>query len=284
MSLFLFAVVIFVLVVVVGGLPFSRQFADQPRILHRMTCIAAGFLITAGLLVALPEGFELFLHSEADLVTSSIASTAFSRPLMAGLAVLAGFLLLLMLEGFGFGHDLHEEHHNHAAEHGHEHLNHPAGHAQNVVIGLSLHSIMDGLVLGAAYSQGELALSLQLALVILMHKFPAAFSLSAYSLHERNNRQQSAIDLLLFAATTPVAMMLSAYFFAQLNEAIIGLMLLFSAGSFIYVATVDVLPDIHIQEKSRETLWLVLSGILSMVLLSVLMTLLLPGAHMHHAH
>ena len=283
MSLFLFAIVIFALVVVVGGLPFLRQFADQPLILHRMTCVAAGFLITAGLLVALPEGFELFLHSDSGLL-EAIESSVFSEALVAGLAVLAGFLFLLMLEGFGFGHDLHEEHHNHAAEHGHEHLNHPAGHAQNVVIGLSLHSIMDGLVLGAAYSQGELALSLQLALVILMHKFPAAFSLSAYSLHERNNRQQSAIDLLLFAATTPVAMMLSAYFFAQLNEAIIGLMLLFSAGSFIYVATVDVLPDIHIQAKSRETLWLALAGILLMVLLSVLIAVLLPGAHAHHTH
>lgn len=283
MSLSLFAVVIFLLVLVVGGLPFLRQFSRQPVILHRMTCIAAGFLISAALLVALPEGFELFLHSGSELAfLKFLDDLGLPSALLAGLAVLSGFLFLLMLEGFGYGHDLHEEHHDHAADHGHDHLNHPAGSAKSVVIGLSLHSIMDGIALGAAYSLGEIALSLQFALVILMHKFPAAFSLSAYSLHERNNRNRSLIDLLLFAITTPVAMLVAASFFDSIEESVVGLMLLFSAGSFIYVATVDVLPDIHIQEKSRETLWLVLIGISLMILMSVLIALLVPG--LQHSH
>jgi len=283
MSLSLFAVVIFLLVIIVGGLPFLRQFSQQPVILHRMTGIAAGFLIAAALLVALPEGFELFLHSDSEITFYAwLEKLGLPNALMAGLAVLSGFLFLLMLEGFGYGHDLHEEHHDHAVDHGHNHLNHPSGSARSVVIGLSLHSIMDGVALGAAYALGEIALSLQFALVILMHKFPAAFSLSAYSLHERDDRKRSMIDLLLFALTTPIAMLVAANFFATIDESIIGLMLLFSAGSFIYVATVDVLPDIHIQEKSRETLWLVLIGIGLMILMSVLIAVLIPSVQ--HTH
>ena len=282
MPLFLFAAVIFILVLVVGAIPFSRQFVDQPVVLHRMTGLAAGFLIAAGLLVALPEGFELFLHSETGAPVAGIEALGVSKALIAGSAVLSGFLFLLILEGFGFGHDLHEEHHDHAADHGHGHLNHPAENAKSVVIGLSLHSIVDGLVLGAAYSLGELTLSLQLALVMLMHKFPAAFSLSVYSLHERHDRRRSLTDLLLFSATTPIAMLGAASLFATVDDAITGLMLLFSAGSFIYVATVDVLPDIHIQEKSRETLWLVLTGIVLMLVLSFFMALFVAGSgHLH---
>lgn len=287
LSLFLFAVIVFLMVLMVGAMPFSRQFADQPVLLHRMTSIAAGFLIAAALLIALPEGFELFLHSETGSVDKELevmgaTGISLSKSMVAGLAVLCGFLFLLMLEGFGFGHDLHEEHHDHAVDHGHDHLNHPVGSAKSVVIGLSLHSIMDGVALGAAYSLGEIALSLQLALVILMHKFPAAFSLSAYSLHERDDRRRSMIDLLLFAITTPIAMLIAASFFANIDEAMVGLMLLFSAGSFIYVATVDVLPDIHIQEKSRETLWLVLVGIIAMIAFSIVIALFIPD--MQHAH
>lgn len=289
MSLVFFAVTVFLLVMAVGYLPFIRQFASQPVLLHRMTGIAAGFLLGAALLIALPEGFDIYLHTDhsahnpfSAALTTSSAHKVFSPTLTAGLAVLAGFLFMLMLEGFGFGHDLHEEHHDHAADHGHDHLNHPAGSARNVVIGLSLHSIMDGLAIGAAFALGEVVLSIQLALVILMHKFPAAFSLSAYSLHERGNRRRSLWDLVLFALTTPIALIVSSQFFAGLDQAYIGLMLLFSAGCFIYVATVDVLPDIHIREKSRETLWLVLAGIIMMVLLSLFITVFIPGSL--HAH
>ena len=271
-SLGLFAVVQFLLVLMVGALPLVAGVQSHSRLLYRMTAIAAGFLIGAAFLIVVPEGFELYGH-QASEHTDSLISPAMT----AGLAVLSGFLFILLLEGLGFGHDLHEEHHDHAREHGHEHLNHPAGSARNVVIGLSLHSLTDGVALGAAYALGEVALSVQLALVIMMHRFPAALSLAAYSLHERNDPRRSMVDLVLFSLTTPLAMLVSSQIFADVDQSTIGLMLLFAAGSFIYVATVDVLPAIHIQEKSRETLWLVLSGILAMVLVSFLVVLLLPG-------
>lgn len=271
----------FLLVILAGGLPFNKTFSDQPIILKRMTAIAAGFLIGAALLVAVPEGFEIFLHAFEEAEEHGHAYLL-PNPLLAGLAVLAGFVFLLLLEGFGFGHDLHEEHHDHAVDHGHDHVNHPVGKAHNVVIGLSLHSIMDGLALGAAFALGEIVLSAQLALVVLMHKFPAAFSLSAYSLHERNDKRRSMIDLFLFAITTPIAMILAVQLFSSLDEAVVGLLLLFSAGSFIYVATVDVLPDIHIQGGNRETLWLVLTGIAVMVLISVFVAIYVPS--LQHVH
>lgn len=282
MSLLIFVSIVFLLVLVAGGIPFALKQALKPVVLHRMTAIAAGFLIAAALLVALPEGFELFLHSETDHgALAMLKNIGLSEAGVAGLFVLIGFLFLLMLEGFGFGHDLHEEHHDHAEDHGHDHLNHPAGSAKNVVIGLSLHSIADGLALGAAFSLGEFVLSMQLAIVILMHKFPAAFSLSVYSLHERHHRGRSMLDLLLFAISTPIAMLVAASFFNGISEGLVGVILLFSAGGFIYVATVDVLPDIHIQEKSRQTLWLVLAGILSMIVLSILLSSLGPDLHIH---
>ena len=276
MYLALFATAVFVLVLAVGYLPFARRFAYQSVILHRMTSLAGGFLIAAALLIALPEGFELYLHGESTFGDEHSAS------IVSGCAVLLGFLFMLILEGFGFGHDLHEEHHDYASNHGHDHLNHPTGSAKSLVVGLSLHSIMDGIAIGAAYALGELVLSMQLALVILMHKFPAAFSLSAYSLHERNNRRHSLMDLVLFALTTPLAIVLSSQILSSIDQSILGLMLLFSAGSFIYVATVDVLPSIHIREKSRQTLWLVLCGSVLMVLFSLLIALIAP--EITHSH
>jgi len=280
MNLFLFAILVFLLVFAFGYLPFIRKLASGPHVLGRMTALAGGFLIGAALLIALPEGFEVYLHA-TEGVDFSGRSGWVQPAFIAGLAVLGGFLMMLILEGFGFGHDVHEEHHDHSHEHGHEHINHPEGSAKMLVVGLSLHALMDGFAIGAAYALGELALSLQLALVILMHKFPAAFSLSAYSLHERHDKKRSMTDLLLFAIATPLAIMISGTLFSTIDHGYIGLMLLFSAGTFIYVATVDVLPNIHVQESSRETLWLVLAGIAAMVILSALIGVLVPDGHLH---
>lgn len=274
-NLLLFAALVFALVFGAGIVPFANPIATQPKTLYRMTCIAAGFLISAAMLIAIPEGFVLYLeHAEED----GDHGAAHASAIVAGLAVLLGFVFMMVLEGFGFGHDVHEEHHDHMEEHNHDHVNHPAEHSSSLVIGLTLHAITDGMVLAAAFSLGELALSLQLAVVVLMHKFPAAFSLAAYSLHERNSRKRSLLDLLFFACATPVAMIFSWFLFDPSEAHWQGLAVLFAAGSFIYVSTVDVLPTIHIRENSKRSLGLVLLGIALMLAISFVLATIFPEA------
>ena len=288
-GLLIFSALVFLLVFLAGLLPFANPISAHPKVLYRMTCVAAGFLISAAMLIAIPEGFLLLSshgsHSDSYVVISEGASAlkpqqdhgdGHASVLLAGVALLLGFVFMLILEGFGFGHDVHEEHHDHMEEHSHDHVNHPAEHSSSLVIGLTLHAATDGLVLAAAFSLGELVLSIQLAVVVLMHKFPAAFSLSAYSLHERDSRSRSMLDLLFFACATPVAMIISWFFFDATESQWQGLAVLFAAGSFIYVSTVDVLPTIHIRENSKQSLWLVLLGIGLMLVISFTVTMLFP--------
>lgn len=278
LDLLIFAALIFFVVFGAGLIPFASRISTQPQVLYRMTCIAAGFLISAALLIVIPEGFSLYFgHLEAE----GDHDDAHGGSLAAGAAVLLGFLFMLVLEGFGFGHDVHEEHHDHLEEHNHDHVNHPAEHSSSLVIGLTLHAIMDGVVLAAAFSIGELVLSVQLALVVLMHKFPAAFSLAAYSLHERNDKRRSQIDLLLFALATPIAMLVSWKLFGGSVSGLQGLAVLFAAGGFIYVSAVDVLPTIHIRENSKQSLGLVVLGIALMLVTFFLVATFFPEAASH---
>ncbi len=181
--------------------------------------------------------------------------------LIIGGAVLAGFVLMLVMEGSGVGHAVHEEHHEHEEEHGHEHVHHRAA-PWIIVLGLSLHSAADGLAIGSAAAGSSEAVTALVALAVLIHKVPAAFSLGVFSLHEREDRNDSIRDVVLFSIATPVMIVASFFVLQDFDEQMIALAMLFSGGTFLYVATVDTLPDIHNAESGREAMINVLIGVL----------------------
>ena len=247
----------------IGGLfPIFSKIKENPETLRRITGIASGILLASALLVVVPEGFELATeeHEEVEDEEEGVGN------LLIGGAVLAGFLMMLILEGSGIGHAVHEEHHDHHDEHGHEHVHHRSS-PWIIVLGLSLHSAADGLAIGSAAAGTSEAVTALVALAVLIHKVPAAFSLGVFSMHERENRNDSIRDIVMFSLATPVMILVSFYTLQGMDEHLIALAMLFAAGTFLYVATVDTLPDIHNPETGREALRNVLIGVVVLVLL-----------------
>ena len=245
-----------------GGLPpILSKIKDNQETLRRITGIASGILLASALLVVIPEGFELATgeHEESGEEEEGVGN------LLIGGAVLAGFLMMLILEGSGIGHAVHEEHHDHRDEHGHEHVHHRNS-PWIIVLGLSLHSAADGLAIGSAAAGSTEAVTALVALAVLIHKVPAAFSLGVFSMHERENRNDSVRDIVMFSLATPVMILVSFYTLQGMDEHLIALAMLFAAGTFLYVATVDTLPDIHNPETGRAALRNVLIGVVAIIL------------------
>ena len=245
-----------------GGLPpILSKIKENQQTLRRITGIASGILLASALLVVIPEGFELATgeHEESGEEEEGVGN------LLIGGAVLAGFLMMLILEGSGIGHAVHEEHHDHHDEHGHEHVHHRNS-PWIIVLGLSLHSAADGLAIGSAAAGSTEAVTALVALAVLIHKVPAAFSLGVFSMHERENRNDSVRDIVMFSLATPVMILVSFYTLQGMDEYLIALAMLFAAGTFLYVATVDTLPDIHNPETGRAALRNVLIGVVVMIL------------------
>ena len=238
-----------------GLLPVLAKWKQNQQLLHRMTCVASGFLLASALLVVIPEGFTL-----ADS----------KQPLLMGGAILTGFLLMLVLEGSGIGHAVHEEHHDHDEEHGHTHVHHQTA-PLLLVLGLSLHAAADGLAVGSAAASSSGALTSLVALAVILHKVPAAFSLGVFSMHQHTERSKAVRDVLLFSLATPLFIILAYLLLQNLSDSLIGLVMLFAAGTFLYVATVDTLPDIHSPETGRRAMLHVLLGaiLLSAVFLGI---------------
>ena len=253
----------------IGGLfPIFSKVKENPETLRRITGIASGILLASALLVVVPEGFELAAgeHEEGGEDEEAGHEEEGVGNLLIGGAVLAGFLMMLILEGSGIGHAVHEEHHDHHDEHGHEHVHHRNS-PWIIVLGLSLHSAADGLAIGSAAAGTSEAVTALVALAVLIHKVPAAFSLGVFSMHERENKNDSIRDIVIFSLATPVMILVSFYTLQGMDEHLIALAMLFAAGTFLYVATVDTLPDIHNPETGREALRNVLIGVVVLVLL-----------------
>jgi zinc transporter 9 len=257
MSVFLLALAIMVLSLLGGLAPraFSQRLSSLQ--LETLTGIASGLLLASAFLVVIPEGFHTAVVT--DPVESGEDLFAFPAAVL-GLTVLAGFVAMLLLEGFGVGHAVHEEHHDHADGHGHGHIHHPTS-ISVLAVGLSAHALADGLAIGSAAVVGDTTLSMLVAVAVLLHRVPVAFSLGLYSLHESEDAPAVFRGLLAFSLATPLAMVLSFLLLDGADERIVALTLLFSAGTFVYVATVDTLPAIHNPETGRRSVRNVLIGV-----------------------
>ena len=241
-----------------GLIPVLKPVRMQPKLLRSMTGIAAGILITSALLIIIPEGFE---YAED----------------YAGIPLIGGFLLMMVIECFGFGHAIHEEHHSHSDEHGHGHVNHPTD-TTRAVVGLSMHALTDGIAIGSALLIDDIHVTLSFLIAIIAHKLPAAFSIGVFSMHERGNMRMVIRDLAFFSIATPVTILITYFSIGNVDAHVLGATMLFAAGTFLYVATVDVLPNVHNPETGKSTLFQVIVG--TTIMCAVL--LLLPShSHSH---
>ena len=260
------SIITLIVSILAGSFPLLKKVAEQQNLLNWMTGLAAGILLASALLIAIPEGFEL--ASDSNYSDDS---------LFLGGAILCGFLFMLILEGFGFGHDVHEEHHNHSHDHDHDHIHHVTG--SSLVFGLSVHALTDGLAIGAGISSQSTILTLTLTMAVIAHKIPAAFSLGVFSLHERGDRKAALKDLTLFSLATPLTIMLSVLFMVELEPHLLAMAVLFAAGTFLYVATVDVLPDVHSPDTGKLALIQVIIG--AAIMFAILIALGASGIIAH---
>jgi zinc and cadmium transporter len=110
-------------------------------------------------------------------------------------------------------------------------------------LGLSLHTLMDGVALGSAAAQGAGASAFA---AIIAHKVPSSLSLASILRAEGRRAGQVLLLTGLYGAMVP----LGAVAYAGLQRALpfatfAPRALAFSAGTFLYVAAADLLPHVH---------------------------------------
>ncbi|EHY58180.1 hypothetical protein HRR83_004960 [Exophiala dermatitidis] len=113
-------------------------------------------------------------------------------------------------------------------------------------IGLVIHAAADGIALGASSTATNSTLSLVIFFAIMVHKAPAAFGLTSVLVKQGLSKRAARGHLVLFSLAAPAGALLTWLFAhllggggshnAEKTTWWTGILLLFSAGTFLYVA------------------------------------------------
>ncbi|XP_077477792.1 zinc transporter ZIP9 [Stigmatopora argus] len=258
---------------VAGTIPLAVNFSEEK--LKLVTVLGAGLLCGTALAVIIPEGvhalYEEILegqggghhHGPSQVGVVAEASEAKGEAAVAaavelstvghgehgheqlhaciGVSLVLGFVFMLLVDQIGSSHV-------HAAEDSESAR--VSSSKITTTLGLVVHAAADGVALGAAASTSGTGVQLIVFVAIMLHKAPAAFGLVSFLMHAGLERNRIRKHLLVFALAAPVLAMLTFVGLGQSSKEALshinatGVAMLFSAGTFLYVATVHVLPEV----------------------------------------
>lgn len=201
-----------------------------------LVSFSAGVLLGVGILHIVPESMAL---------TSG-----------APFFILLAFVLFYFFEHHLMIHAGHEEQHHislDVADCHDECCLHPHPMGMMAFVGMGLHSLIDGVIIGTgfevSYNMGLLA-----ALGVIAHEVPEGIAMMAILLHYGWSRRR-AVQLTTFVAlATPLAAFLTFALVNNMPDHLLGALLAGAGGSFVYIAASDLIPESHRSRGVAATL------------------------------
>ena len=191
------------------------------KIMPTLIGFATGTLLGAAFFDIIPEAIEASSAGQALLFT------------------LLGFLTFFLIESF-----MHWHHHHAETGHVHKHI---IGYLN--LIGDGLHNFIDGAAIAVAFLT-SIPLGIVTTIAAIAHEIPQElgdFSVLLYT----GFGVRKALIFNFATALTALLGAIIAFYASNTIPNLAGIILPFSAGSFIYIAMVDLVPEIHKHKKTQ---------------------------------
>lgn len=217
---------------------------------------------TMKLIISLAAG-SLLAVSFLDLIPEAIEHNGNAKPIL--LTILASFLVFFILEKYWHWH------HCRCVD---CKPNDPRL-KNNIIytnlIGDGIHNLTDGFLIATAFML-DTTTGIIATLVVILHEIPQEISDFGILLYAGLSKAKAVFFNFLFALTAMVGG-IAFYFFGQAFSNFIPFMAAFAAGNFIYLATADLIPELHHEDNPKRvllhTMWLLI-GVLVIFLLNLI--------------
>jgi len=247
MKLIILSIVMLLGSYLAGSIPLFIAMSEEK--LQLVSVMGAGLLLGTALSVIIPEGMQTLNmaysvkneehHHHEEAGESAHHHEENPVPHIIGVSLVLGFLFMLIIDQIASSRTSRDV----------------EGGKRGVVswtatLGLVVHAAADGVALGAAATTNQTDVEMIVFLAIMLHKAPASFGLVTYLLHEGLDRGRVRKHLLIFSLAAPSAAILTFIMLMGRGSenldtfSATGIAMLFSAGTFLYVATVHVLPEV----------------------------------------
>lgn len=139
------------------------------------------------------------------------------------------------------------------------------------LIGDSIHNLIDGLILGATYL-ASIPLGIATTIAVIIHEIPQEigdFGVLVYG----GFSKKKALFLNFLTALTSFLGVIIALLLSHYTKGLTTFLIPFAAGSFIYIAGSDLIPELHKELKTSKSLLQLLFfiiGIAAMLLMLLL--------------
>ena len=210
------------------------------KILPSLVAFSAGALIGTAFLHLIPEAI-----TKVEIGESSIFKIF--------IYLILGFCTFFILEEFiGW-------HHHHSTSHPEI-----ASFSYLILFSDGLHNFIDGVVIAGSFL-AELPIGLATSLAIIFHEIPKEIG-NFGALVYGGFKKTRALFLNFLSALSAILGGLAGYFLLEKIGGGILFLLPFTAGSFIYIAASDLIPQIKKEGKSIVNFLTFLAGIIIMIL------------------
>ncbi|OAD54676.1 Zinc transporter ZIP9-B [Eufriesea mexicana] len=220
---------------IAGSLPLVMNLSEDK--LQLVSILGAGLLVGTALAVIIPEGIRALFTGESNS-DQGVHSDPHS---LIGISLILGFVFMLLVDQCSARRSGVRER------------------SVTATLGLVVHAAADGVALGAAATTSQADVELIVFLAIMLHKAPAAFGLVSFLLHEGVDRKKIGRHLLVFSLAAPCLALITYFGIGKEGKETLsnvnatGVAMLFSAGTFLYVATVHVLPELMTRNNGNYT-------------------------------
>lgn len=251
-------------------------------IVYTLLAVLAVSLISLTGLFLLPERIariRSLLLVFVGLATGALLGDAFIHLIPEAYEEIGSGISLWILVGMGtffiFEKFLHWHHHHtvHGDASDCEECDeqHVAPFGKLIVVSDAFHNIIDGIIIAAGFLiSAEVGVATTIA--VALHEIPQEIGDFGALIHAGYSRKRALI-LNFFSALTAFAGALLVFVVGAVIEGITPILSALTAGGFIYIAAVDLVPELHKTPRARESLIQFVAialGVFAMVALTAL--------------
>ncbi|HCP08502.1 MAG TPA: ZIP family metal transporter, partial [Candidatus Moranbacteria bacterium] len=223
----LVSVIIVSLISLVGLFALSIRHEKLDKILIYLVSLSAGTLLGDAFIHLIPEAYE----NGPEVFNVS-------------LYILCGILVFFVMEKFLHWRHCHEAHCEAHDE--------PKPFSLMILTGDTLHNFIDGVVIAASYLV-SIPVGIATTIAVIFHEIPQEIGDFGSLVYGGFSKMKA----LLFNFGTALTAVIGAIIVLALNsetEKLTGFLIPFAAGGFIYIATADLIPEIHKHTETKRSI------------------------------